>query len=68
MWGADYPHQEGTWPHTRKSLAACFDGIPGDEVRMILSDTPAEVYGFDLGTLQPVADRVGMTLEELGAA
>jgi predicted TIM-barrel fold metal-dependent hydrolase len=68
MWGADYPHVEGTWPRTRKSLAACFDGIPADEVQMILSDTPAKVYGFDLDGLQPVADRVGPTLAELGAA
>ncbi|MET1002112.1 MAG: amidohydrolase family protein, partial [Acidimicrobiia bacterium] len=28
MWGADYPHTEGTWPRTRKSLARCFNGIP----------------------------------------
>ena len=28
MWGADYPHVEGTWPRTRKSLARCFRGIP----------------------------------------
>ena len=30
MWGADYPHTEGTWPRTRKSLARCFKGIPTD--------------------------------------
>ena len=24
MWGADYPHVEGTWPRTRKSLSRCF--------------------------------------------
>ena len=36
MWGADYPHAEGTWPRTRKSLARCFRGIPGDDVRAML--------------------------------
>ena len=65
MWGADYPHVEGTWPRTRKSLARCFRGIPADEVRAILTDNPARLYGFDVDALQPVADRVCPTLQEL---
>lgn len=27
MWGADYPHAEGTFPHSKKVLASLFDGI-----------------------------------------
>ena len=65
MWGADYPHVEGTWPRTRKSLARCFHGIPTDEVRTILTDNPARLYGFDVDALQPVADRVCPTIQEL---
>jgi predicted TIM-barrel fold metal-dependent hydrolase len=65
MWGADYPHVEGTWPRTRKSLARCFRGIPIDEARAILTDNPAKLYGFDVAALQPVADRVCPTTEEL---
>jgi predicted TIM-barrel fold metal-dependent hydrolase len=65
MWGADFPHVEGTWPRTRKSLARCFNGIPIEDVRMILSETPAELYGFDLEALQPIADRVCPTEAEL---
>ncbi len=65
MWGADYPHIEGTWPHTRKSLARCFRGVPIDEVRTILTDNPAKLYGFDIDALQPIADRVCPTPEEL---
>ena len=65
MWGADYPHVEGTWPRTRKSLARCFEGIPIEEARTILSDNPAEIYGFDLAALQSTADRVCPTVEEL---
>lgn len=65
MWGADYPHVEGTWPRTRKSLARCFDGIPPADVRAILTENPARVYGFDIDALQPVADRVGPTMGEL---
>jgi predicted TIM-barrel fold metal-dependent hydrolase len=65
MWGADYPHPEGTWPRTRKSLARCFRGIPADDVRKILTDNPAALYGFDTAALQCVADRVGPTTREL---
>lgn len=68
MWGADFPHVEGTWPRTRKSLARCFRGVPIDEVRTILTDTPAELYGFDVDALQPIADRVGPTVEDLVSA
>ena len=65
MWGADFPHMEGTWPRTRQSLARCFEGIPIDEARTILSANPARVYGFDLEALQPIADRVCPTPSEL---
>jgi predicted TIM-barrel fold metal-dependent hydrolase len=27
MWGADYPHHEGTFPRSRQVLAHLFDGI-----------------------------------------
>lgn len=65
MWGADYPHVEGTWPRTRKSLARCFDGIPAADVRAILTENPANIYGFDIEALQPVADEIGPTMGEL---
>jgi predicted TIM-barrel fold metal-dependent hydrolase len=32
MWGSDYPHLEGTYPHTREVLASIFDGV-SDPVR-----------------------------------
>ncbi len=65
MWGADYPHVEGTWPKTRKALSRCFAGIPEDDVRSILCKNPARIYGFDEAVLQPIADRVGPTMHEL---
>jgi predicted TIM-barrel fold metal-dependent hydrolase len=27
LWGADYPHHEGTYPHSREVVAHLFDGI-----------------------------------------
>jgi hypothetical protein len=32
MWGSDYPHLEGTYGHTQKTLHELFDGVD-DKVR-----------------------------------
>ena len=65
MWGADYPHMEGSFPHTTEALRFAFAGIPGDEVNRMLAAVPAEVYGFDLDDLQQIADQIGPTVSEL---
>lgn len=65
MWGTDYPHSEGTTPHSREALRATFADIPEDECRAMLAGTAAEVYGFDLEHLAGIAAEVGPTVEEL---
>jgi predicted TIM-barrel fold metal-dependent hydrolase len=65
MWGADYPHTEGTFPHTRLGLRLLFAGVPEDEIRVMTSLSAAKVYGLDLDFLQPIADRIGPTVEEV---
>jgi predicted TIM-barrel fold metal-dependent hydrolase len=59
MWGSDFPHEEGTFPYTAESLAHTFAGIDPGEVASMVGLTAAEVYGFDLDVLRPVADRIG---------
>jgi predicted TIM-barrel fold metal-dependent hydrolase len=66
MWGNDFPHPEGTWPYTKKILRETFWDIPVDETERILGLNAAEFYGFDVDALQPIADRIGPTPEELG--
>ena len=56
MWGSDYPHLEGTWPNTMKSLNETFGDYPENEIRAILGLNAARVYGFDLGELRPIAN------------
>ena len=41
MWGADYPHFEGTWPHTDRWLKEAFGGLPTADVTAILAENPA---------------------------
>jgi predicted TIM-barrel fold metal-dependent hydrolase len=65
MWGADYPHTEGTYPHTTEALRAAFGGCPTAEVRAMVETNAARLYGFDLDALRPLADRVGPTVEEV---
>ena len=65
MWGSDYPHLEGTWPHTMKALNETFGDFPEDEIRAILGLNAARVYGFDVGELQPVADEIGPSIEAI---
>jgi predicted TIM-barrel fold metal-dependent hydrolase len=65
MWGADYPHHEGTWPHTLLALRTNFADVPEDEVRAMTSLNAARLYGFNLDYLQTVADRIGPTVEEV---
>ncbi len=67
MWGADYPHHEGLYPHTRTGLRALFSGVPEAEVRSITSVNAAELYGFDLDRLQLVADAIGPSVEEIAS-
>ncbi|HEX4082900.1 MAG TPA: amidohydrolase family protein, partial [Acidimicrobiales bacterium] len=66
MWGNDFPHPEGTWPHTKEWLRNAFHDIPVDETQQILGGNAAECYHFDVDALRPLADRVGPTPEELG--
>jgi len=66
MWGNDFPHPEGTWPHTRDWLRDAFHDIPYDETARMLGLNAAEFYGFDVGVLRPIADRIGPAPGELG--
>jgi predicted TIM-barrel fold metal-dependent hydrolase len=66
MWGSDYPHAEGTWPHTRQKMREAFAGVPPEEVRPLVGSTAARVYGFDPGKLEPIAARVGPAVAALG--
>jgi predicted TIM-barrel fold metal-dependent hydrolase len=67
MWGQDYPHSEGTFPFSRTAYQMLFGDAPEDQIRSMLSETAAKVYGFDLDHLQVFANESGPTLAELRA-
>jgi len=59
MWGSDYPHLEGTFPFSEEGISKTFAGLDRSEVQMMLGGTAAEVYGFDLSLLEPLAAEHG---------
>jgi predicted TIM-barrel fold metal-dependent hydrolase len=65
MWGADYPHSEGSYPYTTEALRAAFAAVPPAETRMMLETTAADIYGFDLASLRTIGDRVGPTVADV---
>ena len=65
MWGADVPHAEGTSPYTLEVLRTTMSDLPEDDITSLLSTRAADVYGFDLASLQHLADRIGPTMDEI---
>jgi predicted TIM-barrel fold metal-dependent hydrolase len=67
MWGSDYPHLEGTTPFSREAIRMTFGGVPEPEVRAMLGENAAAVYGFDLDALAPLAERFGPRVDDVMA-
>jgi hypothetical protein len=65
LWASDYPHAEGTWPHTNVALRHTFGLVPEPEARMILGENALGVYGLNAAKLREVADRIGPKPEDL---
>jgi predicted TIM-barrel fold metal-dependent hydrolase len=65
MWGSDYPHDEGTHPYTREHLRSRFSALEPDELRRLLAGNAADLYGFDLDALAPLAAEIGPTVGEV---
>jgi predicted TIM-barrel fold metal-dependent hydrolase len=71
MWGADYPHMEGTFQYpgtddftgqpsyTRLSLRFALAGFDEDTVRAVVGGTAMSVYGLDATALAAVAAAIG---------
>ncbi len=65
MWGNDYPHLESSFPHSRVALQLAFGTVDPPEVQAMVGGNAAELYGFDLEVLAPIAAAVGPSIEEL---
>jgi predicted TIM-barrel fold metal-dependent hydrolase len=65
MWGSDYPHDEGTGPFTREHLRQLFCDTDPGELQQLLAANAADLYGFSLAALEPIAEKFGPTVDEI---
>ena len=48
LWGNDYPHDEGTFPHSRAVIDRVFKNVSAADRKKILSENAARLYKFPL--------------------
>ena len=48
MWGSDYPHDEGTFPHSQEVIERTFAGISQEDKHKIVWGNAAKLYGLML--------------------
>lgn len=65
MWGADYPHSEGSYPYSREALRAAFGRCDPSETVLMVEINAAQMYGFDLDALRKVGESIGPTVGEV---
>jgi predicted TIM-barrel fold metal-dependent hydrolase len=65
LWGSDYPHYEGTYPHTRLAMRHTFHDVGEDEARAMLGLNAAALYDFDLEAMSKLASLHGPSAEEI---
>ncbi|MFM7069086.1 MAG: amidohydrolase family protein, partial [Actinomycetes bacterium] len=61
MWGTDYPHPEGSWPHTVERLSTDFQQVSVEDTRLILGLNAMKCYDLDVNGLNAIAAQVGPT-------
>ncbi len=47
IWGTDFPHQQGDWPHSRGVIEESFAGVPEDERYAMLAGNAIEFFHLD---------------------
>ena len=64
-FGRDYPHVEGTWPNTWDWLSGVFEGVPDNEVKMLLGENAMRFFRLDRDRMAAIADRIGPTIDQI---
>ncbi len=47
MWGSDFPHSAGNWPHSRKLIEEMFAGVPEEERHRMLVGNSVEFFHLE---------------------
>ena len=49
MWGNDYPHHEGTWPHSAEAIERTMGHLSDGARAKVLGLNAARLFGFEVG-------------------
>jgi predicted TIM-barrel fold metal-dependent hydrolase len=58
MWANDYPHHEGSWPHSEQAIERSMSSLNDAERANVLGLNAARFFGFDAGWL--MANRIDL--------
>ena len=56
LWSNDYPHHEGTWPHSPEAMERHLGQFTDEERAKMLGLNAARIFGFDADHLLAVRD------------
>lgn len=59
MWGADYPHVEGGWPHSWQEIRQSFATVDDADRRKMVGENAARFYRFDPQVIAAQVARIG---------
>lgn len=54
MWGSDYPHEEGTYPHSREAVDRQSASMSEADARKVFRENALSVFGFDRAEIGPL--------------
>jgi predicted TIM-barrel fold metal-dependent hydrolase len=52
LWGNDFPHGEGTYPHSNKVLDELLHDVSYEDARKIVGGNALRLFGFDRAVLE----------------
>ena len=55
MWANDYPHHEGTWPHSAEAIERTMPGLTDTQRAKMLGLNAAKLFGIEV----PAHQRMG---------
>jgi len=48
VWGNDYPHHEGTWPHSAEAIERTMGGLTDGQRARVLGLNAARLFKYDV--------------------
>jgi predicted TIM-barrel fold metal-dependent hydrolase len=51
LWGSDYPHYEGTYPHSRETVARLAEPLSDEQRRKVFRQNAVDLFHFDAQVL-----------------